>query len=151
MRDLVPFSHRRLSLSRSVFDEVDRLFNEAFGKDFFPKALSRSSYPKMNVYDNDGKLNIDVYVPEVNKENLNIDIKEDVLTVSGKSDKNKEVSGERYYCKEVSGRAFSRSVRIPENVTLKDIKAEHKDGMLKIAIPYKEEEKAEEVQKVTIQ
>lgn len=139
MRDLVPFISNRHSLSRSVFDEMDKLFNQAFGKDFFPQAVTRSSYPKMNIYDEDNKLHFDVYVPEVDKDNISIEINEDnILTISGKASKSTELEKTNYYVKEVSERAFSRSVLLPDTLDTDKIDSSHLNGMLKIIIPYKE-------------
>lgn len=139
MRDLIPFISDRYSMSRSVFDEMDKLFNQVFGKEFFPTAITRSAYPKMNIYDEDDKLHFDVYIPEVDKENLSVEIDSDndILTISGKASKSSELEKANYYCKEVSERAFSRSVRLPDNADTDKIETSHKDGMLKIIIPYK--------------
>ena len=138
MKDLVPFSFDRHSLSRSVFDEMDKLFDKVFGKEFFPHAIQRSSYPKMNIYVDDSKLHLDVYIPEVSKENLSLEIDENnILTISGKANKSMELEKKDYYCKEVSERAFSRSVQLPEDVETDKIITLHKDGMLRITVPYK--------------
>ena len=147
MRDLIPFFDDRHSLSRSMFDEIDRALNSVFGKDFFPTSLTRSSYPKMNVYQDDGKLHIDAYVPEIPKDKISLEVDDGILTLSGSSGKEKEVEKEKYYCREVSKRAFKRSVRLPDNVDLDSIKAEHKDGMLKVtlSLPGEQEEKAKKI------
>jgi HSP20 family protein len=136
MRDLVPFFNRS-SLSRSVFDEVDRALNDVFGRDFFPSTLTKSAYPKMNVYDYDNNLCFDIYVPQVSKDKIKIQIEDDVLTVSGESDADKKVNDDKYYFRELTRKSFSRSVQLPENVDFEKVSAEHKEGMLSIRIPYK--------------
>lgn len=136
VRDLIPFGNRS-SLSRPVFDEMDRALNEVFGRDFFPSAFNKSTYPKMNVYDHDGNLNIDAYVPEVPKEKLKIQINENIMTISGSSDTDKKVEDDKFYCRELSKRSFSRSIQLPEDLEIDKVSAEHKDGMLKVSVPYK--------------
>ena len=152
MRDLVPFISNRYSLSRSVYDEMDKLFNQAFGKEFFPAAITRSAYPKMNIYDEDKKLVFDVYVPEVDKDNISVEINEDnILTISGKASKSTELEKVNYYVKEVSERAFSRSVMLPDTLDTDNIDSSHSEGMLKITLPYKEVTVAKEkVRKINI-
>jgi HSP20 family protein len=119
-----------------VFDELDRALNSVFGKDFFPTSLSRSAYPKMNIYEDNGKLHVDAYVPEVSKDRLKLTVDDDVLTIEGSTDKEKKVEDGKYYCREVSKRSFSRSVKLPEGVNSGKIEAEHRDGMLKVSMPY---------------
>jgi len=135
MGDLMPFFGDRSSLMRSMSDEIDRALNSVFGKEFLPTSLARSSYPKMNIYEDNEKLHIDAYIPEVSKDDVSIEFKDDILTIKGKAASEKEINNEQYYCREVSKKAFSRSIKIPSEADLDKIKAEHKDGMLKVIIP----------------
>ena len=150
MREIIPFFNDRASLTRSLGDQMDRLLNEMFSKDFFPGALAKGTYPKMNVYDDEGNLCVDAYVPELPKEKIKLEVKDSILTIRGDSNQDKEVSNERYYCREVSKRSFSRSVRIPENALANNITADLKDGMLKVRIPYKEAESKDAAKKIDI-
>lgn len=150
MRDLLPFSYDRSSLTRSLGDQMNKLLNEMYSKDFFPGALAKGSYPKMNVYDEEGNLCIDAYVPELPKEKIHLEVKDNVLTIRGDSNQDKELSNENYYCREVSKRSFSRSIKLPDNVKEDDISADLKDGMLKVRIPYVEKKKDDGVRKIDI-
>jgi HSP20 family protein len=151
MKDLVPFFNNRLSLSRSVFDELDRAFNDVFGKDFFPTSLTRSAYPKMNIYDEDGSLHLDACIPEVPKDKVSVTVDNNILTIKGGTDSDKKSEGANYYCREISKRSFSRSVQLPENIDSDSIKASFSDGMLKVVMPYhKEEDKKQNIKKINI-
>ena len=136
MRDLVPYFDSRLSLTRPIFDEFDRALNEIFGKDFFPTGLNRSAYPKMNVYDDNGNLCIDAYIPEINKNKLKVNLEDNIITIEGSYDKESKLEDGKYYCREVSQRAFSRSLQLPDNIDLDKVDAEYKEGMLRVRIPY---------------
>lgn len=149
MRDLIPWGNRS-SIARSVFDEMDRALNGVFGRDLFPATLSKSTYPKMNVYDDNGDLCIDAYVPEVQKDKLNVKIEEDILTISGSSEVDKKVDETRYYFRELSRRSFSRSIKLPEELDLDSVKAEHKDGMLKLRLPYSKKEEPKSVRTIKV-
>jgi len=150
MRDMLPFFNDRSALTRSLGDQMDRLLNEMYSKDFFPGALAKGAYPKMNVYDEEGNLCVDAYLPELPKDKVHLEVKENILTIKGDSNQDKELSNDKYYCREVSKRSFSRSVRIPDNTLVDDITADLKDGMLKVRIPYKEEETDDSVKKIDI-
>lgn len=149
MRDLIPWGSRS-SVARSVFDEMDRALNEVFGRDLFPSTLSKSTYPKMNVYDDNGDLCIDAYVPEVPKDKLSVKIEENVLTLSGSSDVDKKVDDSKFYHRELSRRSFSRSVQLPDGLNLDKVKAEHKDGMLKLRLPYNVKEEPKTARTINI-
>jgi len=150
MRDLIPFFNDRSSLARSLGDSMDRLLNEMYSKDFFPGALAKGSYPKMNVYDDSGKLCVDAYVPELPKEKIRIDIKDHVLTIKGDSNQDKEVGNDKFYCREVSKRSFSRSLRLPDGMKEDAVEAELKDGMLRIRIPYRDPENSDNIKTIKI-
>ena len=140
MRDLMLWD--RSSLTRSIFDEMEKAFNDVFGKEFFPSTITKSTYPKMNVYDDNGNLCIDAYVPEVSKDKLSININEGILTLSGDSDTDKKIEDSKYYFRELSKRSFKRSIRLPENVDEEKIGAECTGGVLKIKIPYLKKEES---------
>ena len=150
MRDLIPFFNDRSALTRSLSDQMDKLLNEIFSKDFFPGALAKGTYPKMNVYIDNGNLCIDAYVPELPKDKIYLEVNDNILTIKGDSNQDKELSSDKYYCREVSKRAFSRSIRIPENVDEDKVTAELRDGMLKVKIPYKENDTEDKARKIDI-
>jgi len=129
---------------------MNKLLNEIYSKDFFPGALAKGSYPKMNVYDEEGNLCIDAYVPELPKDKISLEVKDNILTIKGESNQDKELNQDQYYCREVSKRSFSRSVRIPENCQGDKISADLKDGMLKVKVPYRDVKEEESVIKVDI-
>jgi HSP20 family protein len=149
MRDLIPWGNRS-SISRSVFDEMDRALNDLFGRDLFPSAITKSTYPKMNVYDDNGDLCIDAFVPEVSKDKLSVKIEEEVLTLSGTSEVDRKVDDSKFYCRELSKRSFSRSIQLPDGLDLDSVKAEHKDGMLKMRIPYVKKEEPKTARTISI-
>lgn len=149
MKDLMLWD--RSSLARPIFDEMDKAFNDFFGKDFFPSALShKSTYPKMNVYDEDGTICIDAYVPEVPKDKLSINVEDNVLTLVGNSDSDKKIEDSKYYFREVSRRSFKRSIQLPDNVVMEKATADHADGMLKIRIPYDKKPEVKNVKTINI-
>ena len=126
-----PFS--RSSLMRPIEQEIDKMFNNFFGKDLLP-TLEKHAYPKCNVYKKEGYIHIDAYVPDISKDKLKLEMNEDILTISGESHQDHDVKDADYLYREISKRAFSRSFRLSD-VDLSKIDAEHSDGILKIKVP----------------
>jgi len=96
--------------------------------------------PHVDVIENKNEYVITAELPGVVKENVKIDIKDDLLTLRGerqdtfskKDEHNQEIHRERFYG------SFSRSFTLPENTDPKNIRASFKDGILELTIPKKE-------------
>jgi len=113
-----------------------------FDDDFFPVMSNKtSSLPAVNIREDEKNFVLDLAVPGIDKKNLNIDINEDVLTVSSETKNEMEDNRDGYKRKEFSYTSFSRSFQIPENVNREKIEANYKDGILSVSLPKFEEEK----------
>ena len=104
--------------------------------------------PLVNTRESETAYYIDVDLPGVKKEDINIDIKENTLTISGERSIKKEVKEEDYYKVETSFGKFQRMFTLPDNVDVENISASSKDGVLEIVIPKKE--KAQDIKKIEI-
>ncbi|CAA9990646.1 small heat shock protein, putative [Plasmodium knowlesi strain H] len=96
--------------------------------------------PPMDVVDKDKEIEIKIDVPGLSKDNVQINLYNRNLEVSGDFKKTEETRDDeqRYYVKERSQTSFYRSFQLPENVCEDNIKATFKDGVLKIDIPKKD-------------
>jgi HSP20 family protein len=122
-----------------------------FDDDFFPVMSARNnSMPAVNIREDEKFYTLDLAVPGIDKNDLKIDINEDVLTISSESKVEKEENKEGYKRKEFSYSSFCRSFYIPENVNKEKIEANYKDGVLTVALPKQEEEKNKISRQVTI-
>jgi len=141
----------RWDMFRTLESEVDQFFNQWFGKSF-SDLDEKHSFPKWNIYRNDGKLVVDALVGDIPKEKVNIELdkKERVLTIQGESNQNESVKNEEYFCREVSKRAFVRRIRVPDDIDIDSIQASQKDGILKIQFTYQEQEDNSCCEKVEI-
>ncbi|EUD65002.1 hypothetical protein C922_04630 [Plasmodium inui San Antonio 1] len=125
---------------------LDYDFGNARSSDMFfakPQLLSMEGFkklPPMDVIDKDREIEIKIDVPGLNKDNVQINLYNRNLEVSGDFQKTEETRDDkqRYYLKERSQTSFYRSFLLPENVCEDNIKATFKDGVLKIDIPKKE-------------
>ena len=122
---------------RNEFD----LFNDFFGgDDFFTRR--ESAIMKTDIKEKKDKYVIEMDLPGYEKENINLELKEGYLTISAKVEKEEHSDeNERFVHKERFYGHCSRSFYIGEQITEEDIKAEFKNGILKISVPKKEEKK----------
>lgn len=86
----------------------------------------------------------------INKNDLKIDINEDVLTISSLNKVEKEENIDGYKRKEFSFSSFSRSFYVPENVNRDKIEANYKDGVLSVSLPKQEVEKNKIIRQIEI-
>ncbi|KAF8334090.1 HSP20-like chaperone [Cantharellus anzutake] len=155
----------------SPFDEFDRFFDDAFGSGWAviptrsqsgqrSQQTQRFFRPKLDLRENpDNTLTAILEVPGLKREDVNIELHGDRLTISGERKHEKEtrpaeegetgerrghswVLRERYYGK------FSRDIGVPEGTTPEDIKASVQDGILTVSFP-KQKPQAEP-KKITI-
>jgi HSP20 family protein len=105
--------------------------------------------PSVNTREGEYAYHIEADLPGVKKEDIHVDIKENVLTISGERKTKNEVEEKDYYKKESFYGSFGRSFTLPENVDIENIDASCEDGVLEVVIP-KLKEEAKERRKITI-
>jgi HSP20 family protein len=126
---------------------------EFFNGDLFPKFFdteSRQSLPAVNIVEGKDEYRIEVAAPGLNKEDFKISLENNVLTVSSEKEEKHEEKEERVMRREFSYYTFSRSFTLPLTVNSEKIKAVHKDGILNIIVPKKEESKEKPVREIKI-
>ena len=98
--------------------------------------------PAVNSREDDDAYYVEVDLPGIKKDDIDINIEDNILTISGERKVKDEVKEDDYYKVESKYGKFSRSFTLPEKVDEDNIKAESKDGVLEVVIPkLKEEEK----------
>ena len=134
---LTPFD----SLFDNVIQKAFPTFSQELGVEFF----GNNSYPKVDVIDHDDKITIEAEIPGLGKEEVSVDLEENVLTVSGLKHSHSEDTNTRYIRKELKRSSFKRSFKLGENINHKKIKADFNNGLLLITIPKKESIKPKKV------
>ena len=124
---------------------LPNLFDEFFGNgtlsNFFNGYSSNVSVPSVNVIEGDDEYKIEVAAPGLTKKDFKIDLENNVLVISSEKKNEKEEKDENYVRKEFGYSAFRRCFSLPTEVDADHIKATHKDGILNIVLPKKEEAK----------
>ncbi|MBX2965731.1 MAG: Hsp20/alpha crystallin family protein [Cyclobacteriaceae bacterium] len=129
MNDFVPTSFSNL---------IDRFFNESVAR---TGGSAYSFVPRVDVVENEKAYEIHVAVPGMNKEDFTIDLKDNVLTISGERKFKTEKKEENFYSIETQYGTFSRSFSLPENTDAAKVSAAYVNGILEITVP-KDEKKA---------
>jgi len=130
----------------NVNNHLDRFFSE-----FFYPAGSHASQdgycwnPAADVYENDDAYVIKAELPGLNKKHINVDVKENILTIKGERSDDNEVKEDKVYRKERFQGKFQRAFVLPSTVESGKIEAEFADGLLKITIPKSGEKKPKQI------
>lgn len=132
--------------------DVERMFDEFFDRGWLPplrrerplfSSLSalEARLPKLDIIDRDEEVIVKAEVPGVNKDDIEINLTGNLITIKGESRKEeKEEKGDYYRC-EISRGAFSRTATLPAEVDDSKAKATMKDGVLEITLPKVEKAK----------
>lgn len=116
------------------------LMNEIFKPDWFGGLENFSgTFPPVNILENDTSFELELSVPGRKKEDFNIEIDEQVLTISSEIKKEEEAKEDGYTRKEFSYSSFKRAFTLPETIDEEGIKASYDNGILKFTLPKKEE------------
>ena len=114
------------------------LMNEFFNEDFRMNLINRNhSIPSVNSVENNESFEIDLAVPGMKKDDFTIELNDKVLVIS--SENSNSVENDNMRLNEFNYSSFQRSFRVPESVELDKIKANYKNGILKIKLPKKKD------------
>ena len=104
--------------------------------------------PSVNTREGENAYHVEVDLPGVKKEDISVDVKDNIITISGERKTKEEVKEDDYYKVESSYGKFERSFTLPENVDAENIHAESQDGVLEVIIPKLEkvEEKPKKIE-----
>jgi HSP20 family protein len=133
----------------SPFEGFDRMFDEFLGRGWmrpfrrdwlaFPEI--EMTVPKVDVIDRDEEVVVRAEVPSVKKEDIEVSISGNMVTIKGETKtEEKEEKGD-YYRAEISRGSFSRMVSLPADVDESKAKASLKDGVLELTLPKLEKAK----------
>ncbi len=130
----------------------DRFFNnelEGWNRNNFSD--TNTTLPSVNIKENTDTFEVEVAVPGFEKSDFNIELNNDILTISSEKQVNEEVKNDEKITKqEFSYQSFTRSFTLPELVDEEKISAKYENGILSISIPKKEEAKPKPVKQIEI-
>ncbi len=131
--------------NNNLFDEMDDFINNRFFGDLCDTGLIERNFEpasglmKTDVIEKENGYQLEAELPGFNKEDINIDLKNEVLTISASHNENKDEKDEngKYIRRERRSSSYQRSFRTP-GLKPEDIIAQYKNGVLTVSIPKKE-------------
>ena len=128
---------------RDPFREIEDLFGDDFFG-FFP--AMRKYAPAADVYQTDENVVVEMQISNIDPKNIDIEVEDSVLTVSGGEEEAKEERDKDYYRREIRLGAFRRSIQLPVRVKGEKAEADYSKGILKITLPKAEESKSKRIE-----
>lgn len=129
------------------FNSLSNRFNRMF--DVAPREENTDFLgawsPAVDIYDKGGEVVIHAELPGMKKEDIDVRVENNVLTIRGKKERNEEVKEEGYFRTERSYGTFSRSFSLPTTVDVSKIGAQYKEGVLTLSLPKAEEAKPRQI------
>ncbi|WP_404833686.1 Hsp20/alpha crystallin family protein [Aliarcobacter butzleri] len=108
---------------------------EAFNAPVASESSLGAFTPKVNTREGEFAYHIDVDLPGVKKDDIKIDVHDNILTIHGERNYKEETKKEDYYKVETSFGKFQRQFTLPENVDVENISASSNDGVLEVVVP----------------
>jgi HSP20 family protein len=128
-------------------DRVNRVFGDLTRR-FDDDVMSRGAWvPAVDIFENgDHELVLKAELPDLTREDINIRVENNTLTISGEKKMDKDVHDDKYHRIERTFGNFSRSFTLPPTVDTGKIGAEYRNGVLTVKLPLREEAKPKQIQ-----
>jgi HSP20 family protein len=132
--NLIRFNQHPVSLLSELMEDIDRNF-------IWGSAGLRQMMPAVNISENEDGFMLEMAAPGMKKSDFKINLDNNVLTISSEKQEEQEDSKQNYSCKEFNFSSFSRSFTLPKSIDFDKIKADYKDGILRVSLPKREDAK----------
>jgi HSP20 family protein len=137
-RDLVGLQERM----NRLFDESFRGINRTSGEEDW---VGGSWAPAVDIYEQNGNIVLKAELPGVDPKDVDVRVENNILTLRGERKLDNEVKRENYHRVERAYGSFTRSFTLPNVVDTEKIKAEYKDGLLRMTLPKKDEARPKQI------
>ena len=132
----------------SIWREMDALqqdMNRLFGERSFNRMRKAPAFPAINVWAAEDSAKISAEIPGISKDDLEINVTGDTLTLSGNRSQDDLPEGARFHRQERRFGEFNRSIQLPYTVDVNKVKAVFKNGVLTVELPRIEAEKPKKI------
>jgi len=127
-------------------DRMNRLFDDASSRGWRDDPAATTTWsPAVDIFETEGEIVVKAELPGVDRKDIALNLDHNVLTLKGERRFEKETKEENYHRVERSYGGFSRTFSIPATVDEEKIRADYRDGILKIALPKKEQAKPKQI------
>lgn len=147
--EMAGWAQSPFGVMQRLADDMDNLFNQfgfgrmmgmrpTLGRDW--TSMETGWTPQVEVTQRDDRLIVRADLPGVKKEDVHVDVENDMLTIRGERRDEREEKEKGYYRSERSYGSFYRTMALPEGVNPDACEAAYKDGVLEITIPTPKQE-----------
>jgi HSP20 family protein len=124
-------------------DRMNRLFNDSYGSRGGDESLlNRGAWtPAVDIYEVDGALVLKAELPDVNRDDIDVHVENNTLTLRGERKVDQEIKQENFHRVERAYGTFVRQFSLPATVDGAKISADYRNGVLTVTLPVREEAK----------
>jgi len=127
-------------------NRINRAFSDAYSRNDDGLTTSGSWVPPVDIYQNgEHEIVLKAEVPDMTREDIDITVDGDTLTIKGEKKLSSEAKEEQYHRIERHYGSFSRSFSLPQTVDTTKVAADYKNGLLTIRLPLREEAKPRQI------
>jgi HSP20 family protein len=137
METLVKWNEGGLPSFSRMFDDFFKAEFPVWSHNNF--AAEGSTLPAVNIKETDKEFSLELAAPGMKKEDFNVGVEDDVLTISAEREETKEEKEESYNRKEFTYASFQRKFTLPEGIDAGKVTAKYEDGVLLLSLPKKPE------------
>jgi len=131
---LIKYNRPNTDLNSKRFSDIlDEFFNDSL------RYRNDSFVPNVDISESDKTFEVSVALPGMSKEDINVDLDNGRLTISGERKFDSEENGKNYHRVESGYGAFSRSFQLPDSIDENSVAAKYENGVLNITINKSEE------------
>jgi len=151
MNGLTKWRNRQATTQRrDPFDLLQNEINRLFDRDMLdfgtePALFDEGFAPAVDISEDDNNVEVRCDLPGVKKDDIDISVSDNLLTIKGEKRDEKEEKEDSYYRRESWSGSFQRTVALPDSADPDKAKAEMKDGILTLTMPKREEKKRKQI------
>jgi len=132
---------------RSLQDEMTRLFSGVMPANLNREEMTHGAWaPSVDIYEDKDRLILEAELPGMNREDFDISVENNVITLRGERRFEKKTDGDNYHRVERAYGSFTRSFTLPQTVTADGATADFENGVLRVSLPKREETKARKIE-----
>ena len=129
----------------SIQERMNRLFDDTLSRHGSEESFFTTWAPPVDIVEKEKEIVLYAELPGLNKEDIKLEIKDNILTLSGERKMEKEVNEENYHRVERAYGRFARSFTLPYNIKSGAVNANYKNGVLTVVLPKADESKSKQI------
>jgi HSP20 family protein len=126
-------------------DQVNRLFDDSFTRDRSSQADLATWAPAVDIYETENELVVKADLPDFQEKDIDVRVEGNSLTIRGERKFEKDVKEDSYLRIERAYGSFMRSFSLPNTVSLENIRADYRNGVLTLRMAKREESKPKQI------